>query len=234
MGIGGDTLEHLRRLGPRVVGEEVAARVRADEVNLGLRCELSRRPPVPPARIPLEVQACGPEFRGLDDELAVATGRDYGRVLRRKRLHDAGVRTLHAAFTDGRVPVYVQWLFGAEDQDRLNEHASELWPRLGPDEAMVEFAYTFVAWRGHGVMAHAMGRLLDRAAERGARSVLTYVRSDNVASLRGCAKVGFELDHARTTAVRLGRRQEALRPATGAEREAWARATAPRPPAAPG
>jgi L-amino acid N-acyltransferase YncA len=228
MAAGMDLPRHLRRLGPRVLAEELAARVRSDELNLGLRCDLAARPPLPRARIPLEVEPCGTEFRGLDDELAVASGRDYGRALRRRRLQDAGVRTLHAAFTGERVPVYVQWLLRAADQEALRAHASELWPPHGADEAMVEFAYTFTAFRGHGVMAEAMGRLLERAAADGAHAVITYVRDDNVASLRGCAKVGFTLDHVRATTIRLGRRRDVLRPAGDAERAAWERASAPR------
>lgn len=231
MAPGTDLPHHLLRLGPRVLAEELVARVRSGDVNLGLRCELAARPPVPSARIPLEVEPCGPEFRGLDDELAAVSGRDYGRVLRRKRLHDAGLRTLHAAFTEGHAPVYVQWLLRAADQEELRAHAPELSQPLGPDEAMVEFAYTFVAFRGHGVMAEAMGRLLDRAAESGASAVITYVRDDNVASLRGCAKVGFTLDHVRETKILLGRRHDELREPSEAERAAWERAIAPRAPA---
>lgn len=78
-------------------------------------------------------------------------------------------------------------------------------------------------------MADGMGQLLRVGAALGAKSALTYVRSDNVPSLRGCAKVGFDLDHVKTVSLRLGVRQSKIRAAKDADRQGWQQATAPRP-----
>src|SRR5215217_974205 len=160
MGGGPAILTHARRLGGPVIAEELRARVASRDVNFGLRADLRRRPEVKPAAIPLTLEACGPGFRGFDDELHVATGRDYGRVLLRKRLHEAGVRTPHVALTPEGTPVYVQWLIGAEDQEALGRHASPAWAPLAEEQVMVEFAHTFAAPRGTGVLADAMARVL--------------------------------------------------------------------------
>src|SRR4051812_39172609 len=135
-----ELLTHVQAIGPGVMTEELRSHVGSQEVNFGLRCDLLRRPAVKPASIPLTLKPCGAEFHGFDAELAATTGRDHGRVLRRKRLHEAGVRTLHAAFSPEGDPVFVQWLITPSDQTALSANASEYWPPLKDGEVMVEFA----------------------------------------------------------------------------------------------
>ncbi len=53
-------------------------------------------------------------------------------------------------------------------------------------------------------MAAGMGALVEIAAARGRTRVFTYVRPDNVPSLRGCAKVGFRPSSIVSTSFRLG------------------------------
>ena len=55
-------------------------------------------------------------------------------------------------------------------------------PNLEPDEALLENAFTPVAYRGHGIMSAAMALIAERAADIGARNVLTFVGTDNIAS----------------------------------------------------
>jgi len=92
---------------------------------------------------------------------------------------------------------------------------------LADDEALVEGAFTFPTFRGLGVMADGMGQLLSRARRQGVRSVLTYVAEDNLASLRGCARVGFSLDHLRVNRRRLGRRSSVVSPPDEPACAAW-------------
>lgn len=222
---------HARRLGPAAVAAELRRRLSSREVNFGLRCDLERLPPLKAASIPLTLECRDGHFTGFEAELGRTTGADYGRTLRRRRLHEQGVRSMHVAVGDDGVPVYVQWLVAPRDQHLLDEHGSDFWPPLKPDEVLVEFAYTFAPFRGLGVMGDAMRRLLGVGEQLGARWALTYVRDENVPSLRGCAKVGFELDHVRTTRARLGARRDRIQPPSAAERRAWEQATAPRRPA---
>ena len=106
--------------------------------------------------------------------------------------------------------------------------SSQLWLPLKPDEVLLEFAYTFTPFRGLGVMGDAMGQLLRVAAQSGARWARTYVSDDNIPSLRGCSKVGFELDHVRTTTNRLGTvRNRFTGPAEG-DHQRWEQATVAR------
>jgi len=219
---------HVRRLGGRVVAKEIRNRLVSRSKEVGLRCDLHDLPPLREAAIPLTLEPCTELCEGFADELERTAGADYGRVLRRKRLHEVGVRTLHVARNEHGQAVYVQWLITPDDKAALDEVAADFWPPLGDDDVLLEFAYTFTPFRGMGVMADGMGRLLRVAAGHGAATAYTYVSVDNVASLRGCAKVGFVLDHMRDTAVRIGIRRSFIRHPTPEERDQWLAATAPR------
>jgi hypothetical protein len=104
--------------------------------------------------------------------------------------------------------MYAQWLIDRTSQVSLHAISNGLFPQLREDEALVEGAYTFVAFRRLGIMAEGMRQLLVKAeAVDGAARCFTYVASANVPSLRGCANAGFELDHIRITQQRVGRRR---------------------------
>jgi hypothetical protein len=149
-------------------------------------------------------------------------------MLHRQRLHEAGVQTLHVGWSADCEPAYLQWLITVEDRHALDALESGFWPPLRQGEVLLEFAYTFTPFRGMGVMSDAMGQLLRIAASRGASVAYTYVGVDNIASLRGCAHVGFELDHMKESVTRIGLHRSSTRAATSAERAAWAQATALR------
>lgn len=223
-----ETVTHVRRLGRRAIAEGLRTRLSSQDVEFGLRCNLEQLPAPRPASIPLTLERCDDPFGGFEAELERATGADYGRTLRRKRLHEQGVRTLHVALTSDRTPVYVQWLVTPSEKHALDECHPGYWPPLKEDEVLLEFAYTFTPFRGMGVMADGMGQLLRVGAALGAKSAFTYVRWDNIPSLRGCTKVGFDLDHVKTLSMRLGVRRSKIRASSDADLQRWQQATAPR------
>ena len=192
---------------------------------LGLRCNLERLPPVRRAAVPITMEPTSTSlFRGFDQELTRSRGTDYVELLLRKDLCDSGVRELYVAYSDA--PAYAQWLVRAEDQDLLHRNAPGRFAHLEPDEVLLEGAYTFAAFRRMGAMADGMTQLLRIAAGEGATSALTYVAIDNVPSLRGCANVGFDLDHVRVSVRRLGRRRSFTHDPDADASLAWGNATA--------
>jgi len=172
----------------------------------------------------MEPQPTG-SFRGFEQERKRARGVDYLELLLRIDLCEAGVQTLYAAEHDG-APVYTQWLVRAADQDLMHRHARGRYPSLESDEALLEGAYTFQDFRRMGVMGDGMAQLLHIAAEEGTRAVITYVAADNVASLRGCAAVGFVADHTRESIRRVGLRRSPAQPLDDHTRELWRALTA--------
>jgi len=87
-------------------------------------------------------------------------------------------------------------------------------------------AYTFMNFRRLGAMADGMRQLLVQSRDAGDRRVFTYVAEDNVPSLRGCANVGFILDHLRYDRRRLGVRRVRRVPPDAASKARWAAAVA--------
>jgi RimJ/RimL family protein N-acetyltransferase len=165
-------------------------------------------------------------FAGFAPELGRVAARDALELAQREHFCRAGVSTLYVAVSDAGEPIYAQWLIRMSEQDALHHATKGLFPPLGEGEALVEAAYTFVAYRRLGAMADGMYQLLLRAREAGDRCVFTYVDADNVPSLRGCAKAGFVPDHVRENSWRFGRRSVHWRPLDGVAEAIWADAVA--------
>ena len=219
-----------RGAGPRLLLEKVAERTWGSSLSFGLRCDLRSLPPHRQGRIEITMKPreC-PGYAGFADELARAKGSNYLYVRGEQRMCDAGVRTLHVAAASDGSPAYNQWLVTPEEQHLIDAHVPGSYSKLERGEVLLEGAYTFSRFRGMGLMADGMWQLLAKAREGGAESALTYVATDNVPSLRGCAAVGFGPDHLRRTVRRLGRRRNVFLPLDRPALELWAAATAPRP-----
>jgi hypothetical protein len=187
-----------------------------------------------PARIPVIMQAYDPSsFTGFKEELSRASGANSVELSGRQEFCDGGVRSLYVSVDESGGPIYAQWLVRRDDQQALHNIKGDLFPQLGEREALLEGAYTFVSARGQGAMTDGMAQLLAAARDAGDRKVYTYVAEENIPSLRGCAKVGFEPDHLRLVANRFGIRKIKHAPVEAASRATWDKAVAPRKPAKP-
>jgi RimJ/RimL family protein N-acetyltransferase len=169
----------------------------------------------------------GPSFLAFAHELETAEGVEYLELRWRARWCADDVRRLYVATDADASPVYAQWLIGPHEQARppAARHLGGT-RRLADDERILEGAYTFPGMRGRGLMRGCMAQLIDRAFDEGAARVWTYVETDNVASLRGCAAVGFSPTSLRRQVHRLGRRRMVELPLDDGAQAAWAAATA--------
>jgi RimJ/RimL family protein N-acetyltransferase len=214
----------VRQAGLRVALRAATEKVACTRVSLGLRCDLLTLPAILPGKVPIRMSARDARsYAGFDFELNQAGGADYLEALRRTWMCASGVTTLYVADAlDGR-PIYAQWLIRKLDDWRLqNKPPHDV---LADDEVLLEGAYTFVAFRGVGAMADGMGQLLRIARDEGSAAAITYVHEDNVPSLRGCARVGFVLDHVRVNTTRFGRERSDRQLAEAAAQRAWESAT---------
>jgi RimJ/RimL family protein N-acetyltransferase len=160
----------------------------------GLRRDLQTSFQKPAAKIPISVRplqrADLPALFDLDgagDD--PATQREVGW----RRDFAAGRSGGYVAVDDrDGTPCYVQWLFGAVDNEFVRKMRS--FPHLEHDEALLENAYTPSKYRGMGIMSSAMAEIAERASGFGARYVITFVAKDNIASIKGCQRAGFAPD----------------------------------------
>jgi hypothetical protein len=61
-----------------------------------------------------------------------------------------------------------------------------------PDYVYMFKGFTLPAYRGQRLHAIGMARALEGYAELGSKGILSYVESNNFASLRSCRRMGYE------------------------------------------
>jgi RimJ/RimL family protein N-acetyltransferase len=189
------------------------SRLHSEFVSYGLRRDL-RQPLTPPAaKIDLRVRPrASADSLSFLDPTPGSTG-DAEMIRRNQlRLLAAGIPTCWIAIDPDGKPCYMQWLITSRDNARIKSQWGGVIPQLGPHEALLEGAYTPDTHRGLGIMAAAMARIAESAKELGASSVITFVAEDNVASLKGCKKAGFDPYVERRVTWRLGRRRAVFTP----------------------
>ncbi|HEY2224001.1 GNAT family N-acetyltransferase [Actinomycetospora sp.] len=183
-------------------------RLSADVEAYGLRRDLEAPHTHPDAKIAITVRPLEskdvPAVLGATAELT--PDEKWDRSMRR-RLLEANIGLPHVAVTAEDEACYTQWIFTSKDNDDIQRHFEGIFPHLDDDMALLEGAFTPVAWRGKGVMSAAMSRVAERAGTLGPRYVITFVGLDNPASLKGCKKAGFAPYLLRTQRFRLGRQQ---------------------------
>ena len=184
-----------RRVGVRRVIDVATKRqpYRSEWVALGLRRDLTVPFPAPAAKIPLTVRPL--ELRDyaalFDPDNSAQLGDEWALRKNRGQLAAQGVGQPFVAVTESDDPCYVQWLLSPADNELLRTHFKGIFPRLAPDEALLEGAYTPAHYRGKGIMPAAMARIAELGAALGARWVVTFVSADNIPSLKGCDRAGF-------------------------------------------
>jgi len=186
----------------------------SDSASVGLRRDLRAPCLAPGAQRPFQVRPLTPgdELAWLDvREPGLSDEQVYAR-LGQARLLRSGIQTCHVAVEPDGTACYMQWLILSSQNDQVRAFFGNLYPRLAPDEALLEGAYTPEAYRGQGIMAAAMAQIAERAGQFGARWVVTFVDESNVASLKGCARAGFVPFLRRHEAFRLFRRRVSFTP----------------------
>jgi len=146
---------------------------------------------------------------GVDYRLGVASPEDIQEVfenakresresaielIQRIWFYDAGFHNCYVARTaDSNELCYMQWMLSCADSDLIVSSFDGKFPRLGDDEVLLENAYTFEKFRGKRVMPAVELELADIARQKGFKRMITYVREDNIASLKGCERAGFKV-----------------------------------------
>ena len=175
------------------VWHAVRERLYSNGGSLGLRRDLAVPFPAPAAKLPIQVRPLAPEddLSFLDvDQPGLAADQVFAR-LGQRRILQSGLATCYVAIGPEGKPCYMQWLIPSSENDRVRTFFGNLYPQLGPDEVLLEGAYTPEAHRGQGIMASAMAQIAQQAAHSGARWAITFVDEGNTPSLKGCERAGF-------------------------------------------
>ena len=182
--------DSVERLGSRVAGR-LQLGLQARFTRYGLCRKLAAPLELPKAKIPIAVRP----LEERDYAALFAAGNDQDPADRKEAavrlsfIAKGARRGFVAADTRTDTACYVQWLFGAQDNDFIRRLKG--FPPLQTGQALLENAYTPPAYRGLGIMSVAMALIAERAPEVGAQEVFTFVGVDNIASLKGCQRAGF-------------------------------------------
>jgi GNAT superfamily N-acetyltransferase len=198
-----------------VLAHEARRRVYSNWRHYGLARNLEESFQAPDARVEIEIRPLRdddiPKLLGMRDPQMAPRG-PYVRMHRLRFLR-AGVGTCWvAARVDDDEPCYMQCLIPASQNERIARYFGGIFPRLEPDEALLEYAFTPERFQGKGIMPAAMARIAERAADVGARRVITFVDHENEAALKGCHRSGFQEYVIRTDQWRLFRRSSVFGP----------------------
>jgi hypothetical protein len=184
-------------------------RMRSDSTSLGLRRDLRVPFTGPAAKIPFTVRPLSPsdDLSALDPDQPGISSEEMFWRLAQQRLLSSRLQTCYVAIGPDGKPCFMQWVVLSTENDRLRSIFGNLYPTLAPDEALLEGAFTPDTSRGLGVMSAAMAQIAERAAEGGARWVITFVDQQNVASVKGCLRAGFSPYVTRNESFRWFRRR---------------------------
>jgi RimJ/RimL family protein N-acetyltransferase len=185
-----DIADRLQQLRSRIAGR-LRLGLRNEGTRYGLRRDLAKPFPAPTAKIPISVRPLvEADLATLLAVDATTSPEDRYEIVCRRSLAAKRIAGAYVAVDerDGR-PCYVQWLFGAADNDFIRQLGG--FPQLAADEALLEGAYTPASHRGLGIMPAAMALIAEQAEKIGARYVITFVAPENIPSLKGCQRSGF-------------------------------------------
>ena len=162
--------------------------------SIGLKRKLSIPFPPPQAAIPLALR----ELKHSDIPLILSSDfsmhsrQERREIEARRKLIDQNIARCFVAIDQATgYPCFIQWLFTAEQNDFIETFFRGRFPRLSPDQGLLECAYTPRNYRGKGIMPATMALIAELAPSFGLSELITFVDHNNLPSLKGCAKAGF-------------------------------------------
>ncbi len=178
---------------PGILMKEIQRRLDSRTSFYGLERDLSKPMPMPAAKIPIIVRPLLPEdvpfiLPGRGNSMSEPELKDQAR---RNLLMKAEFSRCFVAADPGNRPCYMQWLIGPEENKKVQDYFKGGFPLLGPDEVLLEGAYTPPQYRGLGIMPCAMFQISEKGKEIGAKRAITFVHMNNTAAKIGCNRAGF-------------------------------------------
>ncbi|HUL44355.1 MAG TPA: GNAT family N-acetyltransferase [Bacteroidota bacterium] len=172
---------------------KIATRIYSNRYSYGLRRDLRNSIGLPEEPFaltirpltPVEVSTLLEVYRSEEDP-----NFDLEIIDRMEHVH-ADIPTCYGAFNEEGDLVFIQWLMGPDQNERIQSYFNSIYPVLAEGEALLENALTLNGYRGHGVMGAAVARIAEIGKTRGVHTVITFVAEENEPSLRGCRRAGF-------------------------------------------
>lgn len=172
---------HIRRGNFKHLLSVLFKRIYCENHAYGFKRDLSIPFKDPEAKISIHIRELIPEdLDAFNDNLT-----NHG-------LFQQEIKTPYVAIDDHGTPCYYQWLMGPGYNKEIKRFWKGSFPELSANEALLENAFTTPNFRGLRIMPAAMSRIAKKALSLQLRYVITFVEVDNIPSLKGCRRAGFE------------------------------------------
>ena len=127
----------------------------------------------------------------LDLKIIYEDSEEFKENARQKLILNSGIKQCFVATDENDKVLYMQWLISHEENDKLKKVYKGGFAELNKNEMLLEGAYTIKSARGKRIMSEAMATISSIGKRKGAKYLLTYVKDDNIPSLKGCQKSGY-------------------------------------------
>ncbi len=172
--------------------KELTNRIYSTSLSFGLKRDLEAEFESPSARVDLSIRP----LKEVDvPDLLENTAKnpvDPRLIARQKAMVDAEIPTCYVALANHEKPCYMQWLIGYQHREKVSEFFKGIFPTLKDSEALLEGAYANPDFSGLRIMPAAMAEIAKKAESLNVRWVITFVDVNNIPSLKGCHRSGFE------------------------------------------
>ena len=191
----------FRKAADLMYSESAGIVIRKDLTGDPDAAEGKRQPQIRPASLADVLSLVGTSREeGLDaDEV-------WQRRLRRHIAATLGVDGCLVADLADIGPSFMQYLFTARDNERLQSGFPGLFPVMAADEAIVEFLYVAPEARNPGFAVNCLLQVAEEARRRAATSVISFIEPTNKGALFVNHLAGFRAQSVRRTKRRLLRR----------------------------
>lgn len=177
----------------KLIFNEAFRRFASTELSYCLRRDLNLPFNKTKAKIPIKIREIEEKDleQLLDSKIIYEDSEEFKENARRKLMLNSGIKQCYIATDENDKALYMQWLISHEENDKIKKVYKGGFAELNKNEMLLEGAYTIKSARGKHIMSEAMATISSIGKSQGARYLLTYVKDDNISSLKGCQKSGY-------------------------------------------
>lgn len=165
----------------------------SQNIGYGLRRNLTIPFAAPDSAVPITVRPATPAdvARITATNIPGQSNDDIHERKERRAYYDQGFRDCWVAVTEDDEPCYIQFRIYPEQNKLRRQTLGQVYPDLQPHQVLVEAAFTPETWRGKRIMPRALSLIVEHTASDTIREAITFVKHDNIPSLKGCIRSGF-------------------------------------------
>ncbi|MEZ4803089.1 MAG: GNAT family N-acetyltransferase [Gelidibacter sp.] len=97
----------------------------------------------------------------------------------------------YTGITNHDHPCFRMWFMKSSQNEKIKNYFGDLFPTLNSDEAIIEGVFTNPEYRGLKIMSHTITTICNKHKSEGIDKVIAFVNINNIPSLKGFRRSGF-------------------------------------------